>query len=120
MFQRPGNRGLLPVLLTAGLLLARVAAAPPLTDPTGAPLPAALHLAVPPLYLVLAPLFSIWDGVSMLSMSRMEGFLGGLVLGFVLWRGSRVLWGRLAWTGGPVPRHPWRSEERRVGKECRL
>jgi hypothetical protein len=110
MFQRPGNRGLLPVLLTAGLLLARVAAAPPLTDPTGAPLPAALHLAIPPLYLVLAPLFSIWDGVSMLSMSRLEGFLGGLVLGLVLWRGSRVLWGRLAWTAGLVPRHPWRRE----------
>ena len=37
------------------------------------PLPPALHLAYPWLYVVLAPLFSLWDGVSMLSMSRLRG-----------------------------------------------
>jgi hypothetical protein len=63
-----------------GLLAARVAAAPSLSDPLGRPLPAGLHLAPPSSYLVLSPLYSLWDGVAMLSMSRLEGFLLGLAL----------------------------------------
>jgi len=29
---------------------------------------------------VLSPVYSLWDGVAMLSMSRLEGFLIGLAL----------------------------------------
>lgn len=107
---RPGLA--LPLGLTLGLLAARVAAAPPLADPLGAPLPPSLHLAYPPLYLVLGPLFSLWDGVSMLSMSRLHGFLIGVALLYAAWRAGRVLWRRLAWRAERPPRAPLRRELR--------
>ncbi len=87
------NRGL-PVLvvgLTLSLALARVWEVPPLSDPVGAPLPEGLHLVLPWPYLLAAPLFDLWDGVSMLSMRRLGGFLTGLLLLFVLWRVLRGL-----------------------------
>jgi hypothetical protein len=111
MFQPLARSGLvLPLLLTAGLLLARAVAAPPLGDPLGAPLASSLHLAYPPLYVLFAPLFSLWDGVSMLSMSRLQGFLVGLVVLYVVWRGGRVVWRRIAWSDSPPPRTPLRRE----------
>ena len=111
MFQRPARAGLvLPLVLTAGLLAARATAAPALSDPLGGPLPPSLHLAYPALYVVFAPLFSLWDGVSILSMSRLHGFLAGLVIGYVAWRGGRALWWRLAWSDSPPPRAPFRRE----------
>jgi len=76
----------LPALLTAGILLAQAFAAAPLSDPLGAPLPEGLYLALPWSYLLAAPLFTLWDGVSMLSMHRLEGFLAGLALLYVLIR----------------------------------
>ena len=79
----------IPFALTAALLAARVFAAPPLTDPVGEALPGSLHLQAPPLYLVLGPLFSLWDGASMLSMSRLHGFLLGTALIYLLWRLAR-------------------------------
>lgn len=78
--------------MTGGLLAARFVSAPPLSDPTGAPLPPLLHLHAPWLYVVLAPLFTIWDGISMLSMSRMTWFLIGLAILYAGWRGGRRLW----------------------------
>ena len=45
-----------------------------------------MHLEYPWLYTLLAPLFSLWDGVSMLSLSRLRGFLAGAVVLYVLWR----------------------------------
>jgi hypothetical protein len=111
MFQRPAGPGLLvPLGLTAGLLAARAAAAPPLSDPLGTPLPPSLHLAYPPLYLLFAPLFTLWDGVSMLAMSRLKGFLLGLLLLYVVWRGGRLLWRRIAWSDRPAPEAPLRRE----------
>lgn len=87
MPQRPGRPGLvLPLALTGALLLAQVAAVPPLADPLGWPLPPNLHLALPWGYLVFAPLCTLWDGVSMLSMGRLEGFLRGTALLFVVAR----------------------------------
>jgi hypothetical protein len=47
-----------------------------------------LYLSTPLLYLVLAPLFTLWDGISMLSMSRLEGFLIGVVLLYLVWRSA--------------------------------
>ncbi len=85
-------------------------AAPPLSDPLGAPLPASLHLIYPWLYLAFAPLFSLWDGVSMLSQSRLRGFLWGLLVLYALWRCGRALWWRLAWSDSPPPRAPLRRE----------
>ena len=91
----------MPLLATAGLLAAHVVSAPPLSDPAGAPLPPLLHLQAPWLYVVLAPLFTIWDGISMLSMSRLTWFLLGLLILYAAWRGGRVVWTR---------RWSWRRE----------
>lgn len=93
-------------LITLALLAARLFAAPALTDPTGAALPTGLGLKAPPLYLALAPLFSLWDGVGMLSLSRLRGFLAGLGLLYLLWR-------VLAWRH--IRTH--RSLPRAVGRE---
>lgn len=82
---------ILPLLLTAGVLAARLAAVPALSDPSGMPLPESLRLATPWLYLLLAPLFSLWDAASMLSMSRLRGFLLGLAILYVGWRCGRAL-----------------------------
>jgi hypothetical protein len=40
---------------------------------------------------VLSPLYSLWDGVAMLSMSRLRGFLIGLALLFVAYRVLRLI-----------------------------
>jgi hypothetical protein len=87
---RPAPRFRIPLALTAALLAARVFAAPPLIDPVGGALPGGLHLQAPPLYLVFGPLFSIWDGASMLSMTRLHGFLLGTALIYLLWRLGRL------------------------------
>lgn len=110
-FQRSARAGLLlPLGVTAALLVARAAAAPPLSDPLGTPLPPSLHLAYPWVYVGFAPLFGLWDGVSMLSTSRLRGFLVGILVLYVLWRGGRALWWRLAWSDSPPPRAPVRRE----------
>ncbi len=77
---------LVSIVLTLGLIAARVLRAPPLADPLGDPLPEGIHLAYPGLHLVFAPLFDLWDGVSMLSMERLQGFLAGLAVLFLAWR----------------------------------
>jgi hypothetical protein len=81
----------LPAALTLGLALARLWSAPPLSDPLGPPLPPGLHLSLPWLYVLAAPLFDLWDGTSMLNMRRLTGFLTGLLLLFALWRILRGL-----------------------------
>ena len=80
----------IPLALTAILLAARVLAAPALSDPVGAAVPAGVHLEAPALYLILGPLFSLWDGASMLSMTRLHGFLLGTALLYLLWRLARL------------------------------
>jgi len=99
-----------PIGLTAAVLAARVAAAPPLADPLGDALPPALHVAYPSVYVLLAPLFSLWDGVSMLSLSRLRGFLTGLAVLYVVWRVGRALWRGIAWSDAPPRRTPVRRE----------
>ena len=99
-----------PAGLTVALLAARAAAAPPLSDPLGIALPAGLQLEYPWLYLVLAPLFSLWDGVSMLSLTRLRGFLVGLALLYAAWRVARGVWRWQVWTDGPTVRQPVRRE----------
>jgi hypothetical protein len=79
-----------PLALTGILLAARIASVPALSDPVTTALPDRLHLSVPAPYLLLAPLFTLWDGISMLSMSRLKGFLVGLILVYLLWRIVRV------------------------------
>ena len=76
------------------IVLARLFAVPPLSDPVAGVVPASLHLTTPGLYLLFAPVFSAWDGVSMLSMSRLKGFLTGLAVLYLLWRCYRILTGR--------------------------
>lgn len=84
----------LPAVLTAGILLAQALAVPALADPLGDPLPQGLRLALPWSYLLLAPLFTLWDGVSMLSMSRLHGFLVGVALLYAAVRLALALAGR--------------------------
>jgi hypothetical protein len=88
--EKPSRRFLLPIGLTLGLGLARAAALAPLTNPVTHATPAGLHLAVPELYLVFAPFFTLWDGASMLSMRRMVGLLIGLAVSYVLYRGWKA------------------------------
>jgi hypothetical protein len=111
--RRPAPGIAFPLLLTAALLSARVAAAPPLTDPTGAELPHSVHLSAPWLYLLLAPIFTLWDGLSMLSMSRLRGFLLGVATLYLAWRVGRALWHRYAWSAVPLSRGA-------LGRELRL
>jgi hypothetical protein len=85
---RQPRRLLAPAVLILALLGARLAAAPALTDPLGA-LPQSIHLSIPPIYLLLAPVFTVWDGISMLSMSRLRGFLQALAGFYFLWRLGR-------------------------------
>lgn len=96
--------------VTAGLLLARAWHIGPLADPLGDPLPPALRLWYPPIYVLFAPLFTLWDGVSMLSMSRLKGFLIGLAVLYLAWRLGRTLWRRIAWSDRPPPEAPFRRE----------
>ena len=110
---RPAPGIAFPVFLTVALLSARLAEAPPLTDPTGAPLPRSIHLIAPWLYLLLAPLFTLWDGISMLSMSRLRGFLFGLAILYLGWRVGRILWHQYAWSAVPLSRGA-------IGREIRL
>ena len=93
-----------PLGLTALLLGARLVSVPALSDPVAGAAPASLGLAVPWLYLVMAPLFTMWDGVSMLSMGRLRGFLAGLVALYLAWRVGRRLWPRKAGTTRAIPR----------------
>ena len=80
-----------PLIVAASLslliLLAKLAfPVPALSDPTGAALPAGVHLAFPVLNLLLAPLFDLWDGVTLLAMPRLQAFLAGAAALFVLGR----------------------------------
>jgi hypothetical protein len=81
---------LVPVFLTLGLLAARILRGPALMDPRGDDLPSSVRLSYPILHLFFSPLFDMWDGVSLLSMSRLEGFLAGLALAFLCWRLARA------------------------------
>ena len=81
-----------PLALTGALLCARLVSVPALSDPVAGVAPPSLGLDVPWLYLALAPLFTLWDGASMLSMARLKGFLVGLVVLYLAWRVGRLLW----------------------------
>lgn len=76
----------LAIVLTLGVALGQLLRLPELSDPLGAPLPPDWQLGSPLLVTVLAPLFSLWDGVAMLSRSRLSGFLLGLAVGYLAWR----------------------------------
>jgi hypothetical protein len=95
----------LPTGLTVLLLGSQLLAAPALSDPVAGQAPPSLHLTVPVGYLVLAPLFTLWDGASMLSMSRLRGLLVGLALLYCLWRILRAM-------SRPVEARWWLTEIR--------
>ena len=101
---RPLARLSAPLGLTALLLGARLFSVAALSDPVAGAAPPSLRLAVPWLYYALAPLFTVWDGVSMLSMRRLVGFLIGLVVLYLAWRVGRLLWPRRDLSAGPTPR----------------
>jgi hypothetical protein len=83
-----------PLAVTFVLLAARVAAIPALSDPVAGASPVSLGLSIPVVYLILAPAFTLWDGISMLSMSRLWGLLVGLAAIYVVWRIGRLTFGR--------------------------
>lgn len=87
------------ILASLGVGLGQVIRLPELSDPLGAPLPDGWQLGTPLLYTALAPLFSLWDNVAMLSRSRLGGFVLGLALAHLAWRVAvrwrrRVRWPR--------------------------
>lgn len=92
-----------PVVVAATLTLLFLAAplffgAPALSDPTGADLPGRAHLSFPLLNLLLAPLFDLWDGVTLLTLPQLNGFLlGALTLGAAWSIGSSIRDRRLNW-----------------------
>lgn len=93
-------------MVLAGLLLcARLASAPALYDPVAGAAPPSLYLKIPATYLILAPLFTLWDGVSMLSMQRLIGFLAGMLPLYLIWRVTAALRRH----HGERPRAPARS-----------
>jgi hypothetical protein len=91
-----------PLGLTALLLCARLVSVPTLSDPIAGVAPPSLSLSIPWLYLALAPLFTLWDGVSMLSMTRLYGFLIGLVGLYLAWRVGTLVWLRRKRTADPT------------------
>lgn len=101
-----------PLGLTALLLCARLVSVPALSDPVAGTAPPSLRLAAPWLYLALAPLFTLWDGVSMLSMGRLRGFLFGLAALYLAWRVGRLLRARYARAAGATRRFPVLKEIR--------
>ncbi len=80
-----------PLVLAGMLLCARIASVPALHDPVAGAAPASAYLKIPLTYLILAPLFTLWDGVSMLSMRRLAGFLTGLAVLYLVWRVAGVI-----------------------------
>jgi hypothetical protein len=92
--QGNGLRFGVALAVTLVLLAARLVGVSPLSDPVTAATVGSLHLSIPSLYLVLAPLFTLWDGISMLSLSRLRGFLLGLAVLYLLWRLARFTLGR--------------------------
>ncbi|HEX7918121.1 MAG TPA: hypothetical protein VF454_01905 [Gemmatimonadales bacterium] len=71
---------------------------PALSDPTGAALPEGVRLAFPTLNLLLAPLFDLWDGVTLLTLPQLNAFLlGALTLGAAWSIGSSIRDRRLRW-----------------------
>ncbi|MEA2723552.1 MAG: hypothetical protein QOH59_1323, partial [Gemmatimonadales bacterium] len=96
------DRLAVPLALTALLLCARLVAVPALSDPVAGVAPPSLGLHVPWLYLALAPLFTLWDGVSMLSMTRLYGFLIGLVGLYLAWRVGTLVWLRRKRAAAPT------------------
>jgi hypothetical protein len=88
------SRLVVPLSLTVILLGAQIASVPALSDPTTGAVHGPLHLEIPWIYLLLAPLFTSWDAVSMLSMSRLQGFLLGVGVLFITWRVGQAALGR--------------------------
>jgi len=112
-FTLRGLPGRHPVALTlaALVLAAQAARLPTLGDPTGAALPDGWHLHTPWSHVLLAPITTLWDGIAMLSMPRLQGLLVGLAIGYLAWRirarrARPQRWGaalgREAWTLGVV------------------
>lgn len=72
--------------MTLLILLAQLTGPAALSDPLGGPLPPDWRLHTPLPYAMLAPWFTLWDGVAMLSFSRLKGLLLGSALGYLIWR----------------------------------
>jgi hypothetical protein len=111
VMNRQAARLLAPAILILALFGARLAAAPALTDPVLGTPPSSIHLSIPPIYLLLAPVFTVWDGISMLSMSRLRGFLQGLVGLYFLWRLGRW-WLNRSFSRQSVNPSTWFNEAR--------
>ncbi|HEU4569397.1 MAG TPA: hypothetical protein VFS07_02370 [Gemmatimonadales bacterium] len=87
----PRRAFLVAGILSALILLAKLAfPVAALGDPSGAPLPAGLHLAFPALAIALAPLFDLWDGITMLSQERLTAVLYGVPVAYLAYRVARL------------------------------
>ena len=102
----------IPVVLALLLFAARLNGVPALSDPVQGTIPPSLHQSVPLLYLLFAPVFTLWDGISMLSLSRLRGFLLGLAVCYVGWR--LIHWWVRRNTARGAPGRPSWARELRV------
>ena len=98
----------LPLALIAIITLGAVIATPALQDAaTASPVPSA-HLHQPLGYLLGAPLFGIWDGLSLLTVSQHYAVLATLIVLYLARRvhAVRTLRRELAAAPAPTPRIP--------------
>lgn len=73
-------------VLSGMLLMGWAVPVTPLSIATGDSVPSGWMLHRGVAYALLAPLVTLWDQVSLLSLSRLRGFLAGLLLLFLAWR----------------------------------
>lgn len=96
------KRSLIPLALLALVALGALVATPPLHDATtGATVPSA-HLHQPLGYLLLAPLFGIWDTLSLLTVSQHYAVLATLILIYLFRRVHTVRTGRRELAADPA------------------
>ena len=102
MIPIPRHPHRLPLALVALLALGALFAVPPLQDAaTGDSVPFA-HLHQPPGYLFGAPVFGIWDSLSLLTVSQHYAVLATLVAVYAGWRVHALRTGRRALAADPA------------------
>jgi len=84
----------LVLAIVAGLVLAGLFARAPLVNPTGGTVPPGVTLGFPAAYLVLAPICSVFDALSLLTVRQHIGLVVSVLLAYGVWRVLRGRRGR--------------------------
>lgn len=78
----------------AALIVTGLFAATPLINPTGASVPPGVTLGFPAAYLVLTPVYSFFDALSLLTVRQHIGLVLSVILTYAAWRALRGRRGR--------------------------